>query len=80
MENAYQIIGEPHIRSWPGGGPYVAGYCVEEIRHHEDGRVEINMNDAIYIHEHPEISEIFQIYRTAEAALLAYVKRANGVS
>ena len=56
---------EKFVRAWAGGGAYVAGYNICELREYADGTTRVHSSDPIYTHEKPEIAFAHSVYMRA---------------
>lgn len=50
------------IEAWEGGGPYIAGFCLKELRNYEDGTLRVKSLDSKYLHDFPDKSFAHSIY------------------
>lgn len=57
---------ERWIRAWGGGGAYIAGFNVCELREYSDGTSRVHVSDATYIHENPEMGFAHGVYMAAQ--------------
>ncbi len=59
-------VAERWARAWAGGGPYVAGFVICELREYADGKIMVQVSDPTYIHEHPEMGFAHSVYMQAQ--------------
>ena len=59
----------PWVEAWDGGGPYVAGYCICEVREYEDGRTRVHKSKPLYLKDRPQDVEMHNIFMIASKYL-----------
>ena len=57
---------ERWVRAWAGGGPYVAGFSVNELREYSDGTTRAHTGEPTYIHEKPQMGFAHGVYLMAQ--------------
>lgn len=63
------MCAERWIRAWAGGGFYIAGYAICELREYADGTSRVYTSDPVYVHEKPEIGLAHKVYLLAQKEL-----------
>ena len=58
------------VDAWGGGGPYVSGYCVCELREYEDGKIRVHRSKSFYIKDRPKDEEMHAIFMIAQKYLM----------
>lgn len=54
------------VRAWGGGGAYIAGFTVCEIREYTDGTMRVHTGNTTYINQNPEMSFAHSVYLQAQ--------------
>lgn len=57
------------IEAWAGGGSYVAGWSLMELREYADGSHRVVTLDTVYTHENPQHWDMHAIWLRANSAL-----------
>lgn len=60
---------ERWARAWAGGGAYVGGFSICELREYADGKSRVHVSEPTYIHEHPEMYFAHSVYLQAQKEL-----------
>ena len=60
---------ERWARAWAGGGGYVAGFSICEMREYADGTSRVHVIETTYVHENPEIWFAHDVYMKAQKEL-----------
>ena len=60
---------ERWARAWSGGGSYVAGFSICELREYADGTSRVYVSDPVYTHENPGIAFAHSVYMLAQKEL-----------
>ena len=62
-------IKERWAKAWAGGGAYVAGFCICELREYTDGTLHVHTSDPRYIHDNLELGFAHKVYIQAQKEL-----------
>lgn len=60
---------ERWVRAWAGGGSYIAGFSICELREYADGTSRVYVSEPTYIHETPCMAFAHSVYMQAQKEL-----------